>query len=198
MSNPDVRICFVGDSFVNGTADPECLGWTGRVCSSAIRAGHHVTHYNLGIRRNTSKNIAERWRAECHQRLSVDYDSRVVFSFGVNDTMIEEGQQRVDTATTLHVAAQILTDAKEHYSCLWVGPPPVADADHNACIGLLCKAFQALSVDINVPYLPVFHSLVKSRAWLNEVASGDGAHPQANGYAELARLVQCWPEWWFT
>jgi hypothetical protein len=24
----EIRICFVGDSFVNGTGDPQCLGWT--------------------------------------------------------------------------------------------------------------------------------------------------------------------------
>ena len=25
-----MRICFFGDSFVNGTGDDECLGWVGR------------------------------------------------------------------------------------------------------------------------------------------------------------------------
>ena len=197
MSNSDVRICFIGDSFVNGTADPTCLGWTGRICSSAIQVGHHITYYNLGIRRNTSQDIAERWDAECQKRLLTDSDNRVVFSFGANDTMFEGGQQRVDTATTLHLAVQVLTDAKERYSCLWVGPPPVADADHNARIGLLCEAFQTLSGDVGVPYLPIFTSLLQSQTWMGEVIAGDGAHPQAAGYAELARLVQWWPEWWF-
>lgn len=30
-----MRICFIGDSFVNGTGDPECLGWAGRICVTA-------------------------------------------------------------------------------------------------------------------------------------------------------------------
>ncbi|MDY6901411.1 MAG: lipase, partial [Cyanobacteriota bacterium] len=27
----EMRICFVGESFINGTGDPECLGWAGRI-----------------------------------------------------------------------------------------------------------------------------------------------------------------------
>lgn len=26
-----MRICFIGDSFVNGTGDDTCLGWVGRI-----------------------------------------------------------------------------------------------------------------------------------------------------------------------
>jgi hypothetical protein len=29
MVASDIRICFVGDSFVDGTCDPDYLGWTG-------------------------------------------------------------------------------------------------------------------------------------------------------------------------
>jgi lysophospholipase L1-like esterase len=63
------RICFVGDSFVNGTGDPECLGWTGRICALACQKGHDVTYYNLGVRRETSTDIATRWRDEVSRRL---------------------------------------------------------------------------------------------------------------------------------
>lgn len=58
----DIRICFFGDSFTAGTGDPDYLGWSGRVC----RAAQHpsLTHYNLGIRGNTSLQIEERWQAE--------------------------------------------------------------------------------------------------------------------------------------
>jgi len=31
----DIRICYVGDSFVNGTGDPAKLGWTGRLSASS-------------------------------------------------------------------------------------------------------------------------------------------------------------------
>jgi len=48
-SRQEIRICFVGESFVNGTGDPEFLGWTGRVCRDAQRKGYEITHYNLGV-----------------------------------------------------------------------------------------------------------------------------------------------------
>lgn len=31
----DIRICFIGDSLVNGTGDEAALGWAGRLCAMA-------------------------------------------------------------------------------------------------------------------------------------------------------------------
>ncbi|EAW38620.1 Lipolytic enzyme, G-D-S-L [Lyngbya sp. PCC 8106] len=90
-----MRICFVGDSFVNGVGDPSGLGWTGRVCVEAHQYKDEITVYNLGIRRETSADILKRWSGEVSCRLTSEYDSRVVFSFGVNDTTIEQGKTRV-------------------------------------------------------------------------------------------------------
>jgi lysophospholipase L1-like esterase len=194
---PDIRICFVGDSFVNGTGDPECLGWTGRVCARAMQAGHQITHYNLGIRRNTSADIAARWLGECELRLPPEIDGRVVFSFGANDTVIEDGQLRVSTKETLSTAQRLLSRASQLYPCLWIGPPPVGDDEHNKRIGALCAEFQELASWIEVPYLPVFGPLLEAKIWQEEALVGDGAHPQAGGYAVLAGLVEAWPAWWF-
>ena len=55
-----VRICFFGESFVNGTGDPECLGWTGRICVDANKKGYDITYYNLGVRRETSTDLEKR------------------------------------------------------------------------------------------------------------------------------------------
>ena len=80
-----IRICFFGDSIVNGTGDDACLGWVGRVCSSARRRGIDLTCYNLGIRRETSTHIMARWQIEARTRLPNQYDGHLVFSFGSND-----------------------------------------------------------------------------------------------------------------
>ena len=108
-----VRICFIGDSFVQGTGDDACLGWTGRVCSQARRSGHDVTHYNLGVRRDTSEDIARRWRPEAYVRLPAEHPGRLVFSFGANDCAARAGAvgPRVAPARTLHVTEAILRDA---------------------------------------------------------------------------------------
>ena len=55
-----MRLCVFGDSFVNGTGDPERLGWLGRAGAGA----RDVTVYNLGMRGDTSADIRGRWRAE--------------------------------------------------------------------------------------------------------------------------------------
>ncbi|MGD1712770.1 hypothetical protein [Dapis sp. BLCC M172] len=49
----EIRICFIGDSFVNGTGDPDYLGWTGRICQTFYNQGYDIKYYNLGVRRET-------------------------------------------------------------------------------------------------------------------------------------------------
>jgi lysophospholipase L1-like esterase len=140
METTDIRICFIGDSFVNGTGDPQCLGWTGRVSAAAIHQGYAVTYYNLGIRRETSAEIAARWQEECARRLPPHIDGRVVFSFGANDTTIEQGRQRLSRDATLRHLRSIAQEARRQYPTLLVGPPPVAEATHNRRITGLCHA----------------------------------------------------------
>src|ERR1044071_4238499 len=105
-----MRICFIGDSYVNGTGDDDCLGWTGRICAAARQRGCDITYYNLGVRRDTSGEIAERWEREARARLAPDQDGRLVFSFGVNDCVfVEPRQTRVPEAASLANARRILT-----------------------------------------------------------------------------------------
>lgn len=77
-----MRLCFFGDSFVNGTGDDDCLGWVGRLCAAERRVGRDLTVYNLGVRRDTSDDILRRWRREAEARLPPGCGGRLVFSFG--------------------------------------------------------------------------------------------------------------------
>ncbi|MBD1860400.1 MULTISPECIES: GDSL-type esterase/lipase family protein [Trichocoleus] len=195
----DIRICFVGDSFVNGTGDPECLGWTGRICAAASHNNYNVTYYNLGIRRETSADIRDRWQQEVERRLPASCDRRVVFSFGVNDTTIENGKPRVDPSDSIKNARQILTEARRSLPVLMVGPPPIADAEQNQRIIDLSGQLGALCQGLEVPFLEIAGPLRNSEVWISEAIVNDGAHPRAAGYAELAELVQSWSAWrgWF-
>lgn len=194
-----VRICFLGESFVNGTGDPECLGWAGRICVNANKKGYDITYYNLGVRRETSSELKNRWLREVSYRLSKEYDSRIVFSFGVNDTTLENGKIRVDPADSIGNIRNILTEAKQLYRVLMISPPPVAELEQNQRIGDLSKQLDSVCNELNVPYLDVFPILKKSNIWINEVKNNDGAHPKAGGYAEFAEIVQNWEAWlnWF-
>lgn len=195
MSLSNVRICFVGDSFVNGTGDSECLGWTGRICRAAIQQGHDITYYNLGIRRETSTDIAERWFEEVSRRLPEDCDRRIVFSFGVNDTTIENGKPRVELSKTKENILQILSIAKSSFFVLIVSPPPIIEVKQNSRIETLSQELAIICEQLNVPYLDVFTPLQKSEIWLKEVAANDSYHPNAAGYLEFANLVQNWNAW---
>lgn len=195
----DVRICFIGESFINGTGDSTHLGWTGRLCVALAQQGYSVTYYNLGIRRETSTELASRWRAEAERRLPVGYDNRIVFSFGTNDTTIENGKLRVELVDSLENARQILSIAKQKYPVLMVSPPPTSDEERHPRVKVLAEHFSALCQELNIPYLDVFNLLLNSSIWMTEVEAGDGAHPDAAGYEELAQLVQTWSAWsdWF-
>jgi lysophospholipase L1-like esterase len=197
VKDQDARICFVGDSYVNGTSDPECLGWAGRVAVAARRKGYNLTYYNLGVRRETSVDIAKRWQQEVQSRLPSRCTPFVVFSFGVNDTTLEDGQLRVPEPQSVEHACEILRVAKQRYVVAMVGPPPTADAVHNLRTQRLSQLFARAAENAGVPFLSVFDQLAEDTIWMREVSTGDGAHPSAEGYARLAALVEAWPHWWF-
>ena len=195
----DLRICFFGDSFVNGTGDPALLGWVGRACAAAWAGGTDITAYNLGIRRETSTDVRARWREEAKRRRPSGIDTRLVFSFGANDAVIEGGRPRVDAAVSASNLGAILRVATGLGPVLVVGPPPLGDTIRQANLARLCDSFAAICDGMLVPYLPVLTQLTGS-AWLQEAAQGDGAHPGAGGYQALAELVTGWSAWqqWFT
>ncbi|PZO17255.1 MAG: lipase [Leptolyngbya foveolarum] len=195
----DIRICFFGDSFVNGTGDPAYLGWTGRACAAATSSQHSLTHYNLGIRGNTSQQIENRWQMESNLRFLADGDSRLVFSFGVNDTRLEAGAVLVDPNTAITTARRLLIRAKAQYPTLLVGPPPIEDPAANIRIKQTSDAYRELCAELEVPYLETYQPLSQNLIWMQEVAMIDGAHPAASGYEALASLVSKWTAWqsWF-
>lgn len=196
LSQREMRLCFIGDSFVNGTGDPQHLGWTGRVCQAASQQGIDMTYYNLGVRRETSKDIKSRWLNEVLCRLPNTVEGRLIFSFGANDMTIENKKLRVDLAESLQNTEDILSQAKQYFPVLMVGPAPIADdPSHNQRIANLSQQFNQLCQDINIPYLDVFTPLNYSKIWHKEALENDGAHPRTEGYTEYAQLVIAWQPW---
>lgn len=198
MQADDLRLCFVGDSFVNGTNDPEYLGWTGRVSILARRRGHQLTCYNLGVRRDTSSEIAARWESEAQRRLPDSCASYVVFSYGVNDTTIEGGIRAVAEEVSIANTRRILqTTYQRGYRVALIGPPPIADIQQNGRTSQLSVAMAQVAESEGVPFLSTFDVLAKDPVWMADVSAGDGAHPGAAGYAQFAALVDGWECWWF-
>ena len=192
----DIRICFIGDSLVNGTGDEAALGWAGRLCVMANASDIPVTYYNLGIRRNTSKDILLRWESECTLRLPDFCDGRIVLSCGVNDTAIENEKVRVNSAESCANVRAILRGARR-YKVLMVGPPPVIDDEQNERIESLSLAFARETQALGVPYIDLFSALCSDDAYKREVERNDGAHPRNEGYSKMARIIESSPSWWF-
>jgi lysophospholipase L1-like esterase len=185
-----MRLCFVGDSIVNGTGDPEYLGWVGRVMQQERTRKPELTAYNLGIRRDRSDQIRSRWRREVECRLPAEYEGRVVFSFGANDAV-----QAMAAEVTLGHAEAILSEAKALWPVLLVGPTPFPDEMVSRRLILLDDAFAHLCARLVVPYVSVFEGLMNPSVWRDEAAAGDGAHPGAAGYRRFADLVLAHPAW---
>jgi lysophospholipase L1-like esterase len=190
-----MRICFIGDSFVSGAYDDECAGWVGRICAAARRRKHDVSPYNLGVRGETSVQIARRWRAEAETRQSAQQEGRLVFEFGVNDAREVNGKRQLETGQSLAAAREILTAASAWKPTLMVGPPPGGDQARNLRVKELSDEIARLCAKLGVPYLDSFTPLVASLTFIASTKAVDGTHPNAAGYAEWAQLIEEWPAW---
>jgi lysophospholipase L1-like esterase len=195
MSAP-IRICFFGDSFVNGTGDDDGLGWVGRLVSRARRAGRDVTSYNLGIRRDTSADIAARWEEEARRRLPAGCDARLLFSFGANDcTEDEAGRARLPLETTLAHAEKMLRDAAMLAPVLMIGPFLPGEPRVEARIDRLCGEMRGLSAGLRIPYIEARGFIASCAVFRREADAGDGAHPNRGGYEALADFIGASPQW---
>jgi lysophospholipase L1-like esterase len=188
-------VFFVGDSYVAGVGDPERRGWVGRVVERTDRDGLPVTVYNLGVRRDTSDDIARRWAAEVGARRVAGSEDRMVVAFGVNDTAGATPRVPADRSVA-NLRAIVAQAVAARLPVLVVGPPPVADRTHNRRLTALDARLGAAADELAVPYVPVHAALAAEPRWTDEVDRGDGAHPAAGGYAALAELVlPVWRSW---
>jgi acyl-CoA thioesterase-1 len=185
-----MRILAFGDSFVLGQGDPEHLGWAGRV----LRNRSEVTLYNLGVRGDSSADVARRWRAETQAR-RVAGETGIVFSFGANDCGLDGGSPRVAPAASLGYARTMLVEAAGLGPVLMVGPPPMPEPGRGARIEALNDHLKDLADRLRVPFVDVFQPLFADGLWNREAEAIDGAHPGAGGYQRMADLIAAHPAW---
>jgi lysophospholipase L1-like esterase len=190
-----MRICFIGDSFVSGAYDGECQGWAGRISAAARARGHDLSNYNLGIRGETSVQIAKRWRAEAEPRQSPQQEGRLVFEFGVNDVREVGGKRQMEAPQSAAAARDILSAASRWKPTLMIGPPPGCDTPRNARVKDLSAQLAELCGELDVPYFDSYAALLTAPVWMPSCQSVDGTHPNAEGYAEWAKRIDSWPAW---
>jgi len=196
----DLRVCVAGDSFVHGVGDPSGGGWVGRLAAESRRRGHALTAYDLGVRMETSADVAARWYGEAVPRMRHADGCGMVFAFGVNDVTLDGGRRRVrheDSVANLDAILDTATGAR--WTCLVVGAPPVpAEPDDVEAALALEEAYAKTCAARGVPFVPTHRALREDPAWWRSVeACGDGAHCDGDGYAMIAALVAAggWWDW---
>jgi len=184
------RALFFGDSLVAGVGDPGGGGWVARIVDACFARGVPLTPYNLGVRRETSIQVAARWRSEARPRIPQGADARIVISFGANDTTSEHGTLRAVVEDSRKALAGMLDEASAiGLPQFVVGPAPVDDREQNRRIEALTEVFAAVCDQRSVPFADVCEPLNECPVWMSEVAAHDGAHPGSEGYGKLAQVL---------
>ena len=177
-------ICYFGDSLTLGYGDPSGLGWPGRISGRLISRGADVTSYNLGVRKDATTVLCDRWQREAELRLLPGMEHKLVFSFGVADIM-----NAVDADEAMAAAETILTQAKTFGEVLLVGPTPVGDNRHTDAIAERSDRLRDLCETLDVPFVSVMKPMQESATYRQALKDGDSIHPSAIGYAALAECI---------
>lgn len=188
----NLRACFLGDSYTAGAGDDSGLGWVGRVAATARGEGFDLTAYNLGVRGETGPRIAARAAAELAPRLAAGDSHAMVFTFGSND--FSQGVAQTDSLA----AAERLLDLAGHLDipAFVLSPPVFLDEPARDRLSVaLSQALAGLCAARGAHWLDLRATTMNWRLWWDEAGAGDGYHPNASGYAELARTFAAWPAW---
>ena len=182
---------FFGDSITLGVNDPKGNGWVGRFIHRAIDEYTlpvpPTTFYNLGARRNSSRDILGRWAAEFSARRMQAARHYLVFCFGTVDTVLADGRPNVGVGESEDNARLILSGAKEAGRVLLMSPPPVRDDSHCERIAALIRGYATLCHEAGIPFLDIFTPLRGARSFLNSLA--DGIHSDPEGNTQIAALL---------
>jgi len=188
----DRCVLFFGDSFVAGAGDDQGLGWPTRLTAAAWAAELPLTAYNLGVRGESTREVARRFRAETDPRLIPGADNRVVLAVGANDVSLDEnGEQELATEESVGLMSEMLDWCRARgITAMLLGPGPAGIPDHDARARALGERFEGLCDERGLRFVAILDELLASDAWIASRSRRDGIHPAAEGYATLADLLE--------
>jgi acyl-CoA thioesterase-1 len=76
-----------------------------------------------------------------------------------------------------------------------LGPPWTSVEDMDERNGILSQKLETLCGEVGVLFLPVYEKSEGNGVWAKEAKAGDGIHPNAGGYALIAKVVAEWDGW---
>lgn len=205
---PSLKVVALGDSLIYGFGDPVGGGWIERLRRNWMQSsGPDYALYNLGIRGDGVKQVAQRLESEFRQRgeLRNRVPDLMILSVGVNDSARlgrSQGRNFTDLARFEAEMIALLEQAQRLCPTLFVGMVPVDEAKmpfqkcfyynhgdqfrYKEVTRLACQHFQ-------IPYLDVFSQwLGRGTDWWRSQLSDDGLHPNVSGYQSLLEDVLHW------
>ena len=169
------------------------------VCVSMANASDiPVTYYNLGIRRNTSKDILLRWESECGSSIARFLRwphslSHVASTIRV----IENGKVRVEFCGILRECPSDSARSYGDTKCLWLVRRRLLTTNRmreSKAFRLRLLARQKrLAFRTSIFFLHSARMTLINGKWQRN----DGAHPRSEGYSKMARIIGSSPNWWF-
>lgn len=190
---------FFGDSVTLGVNDAPAGGWVARLAGKAAAAGLNVppdTFYNMGVRRNSSRMILERWESEFRARTMEGVPSFLLFCFGTVDMAAPKGSPNISIGESAANAREILMKAKTFGATALISAPPVTDKEHCLRLESLCTAYSSICAAVDVPFVDIFHPLLE-KGYVQDLS--DGVHPGPEGNDMIASALLDAPtlETWF-
>ena len=181
---------FFGDSITLGVNVVKDDAWTSLVSTHLKAYGVPVpptTFYVLGVRKNSAKNIAERFESEFNVRNIQGSEPYFVFMFGTVDTASQNGKVVLEQEESLKCMEEILKKAQTHGTCLFVSSPPVLDQTHNLRLINLVIEQEKLCNKLGVDFVNAHAALTQNTSYIQDLA--DGIHPQEMGNVAIGDII---------
>lgn len=201
-----MRVLVFGDNIAHGFWD-EAGGWPQRIRAQydavAVQAldTSFPDLYNLSISGETARGVIKRLPYEVTSRQD-HQDVTIVIAIGMNDTMIYKGVEATPAELFRGELSQILETARSFTDrIIFVGITPVDDdlcdpwqysstgkCFNNERIQAFNTVIASFCGEEKVSYVDVFAIFQKKMARADLLA--DGLHPNTDGHALLARLIE--------
>ncbi|MGH2959375.1 MAG: GDSL-type esterase/lipase family protein [Solirubrobacterales bacterium] len=173
------RAHFYGDSFTFGQGDEEGLGWVGRLA----RKLPSVDFANHGVPGAPGDYVAQTFVNTGIDPARVEL---AIFCFGTNDAVLHHPAEQSLAALT----GSLDRASENDVPAFVVGPPPIGDMPaEDLALRSLSDAFAGVCAARDIPFLETFDRLGPGSTWRAEAEAGDGSHPGAGGYAEMAEFL---------
>lgn len=143
-----------------------------------------IEFVNHGVPGAPGSHIIKQW-----QKTDLDASRRelVVFSFGTNDMLLGINEDH----TLLKLEEGLDRAEYAGVPAFVIGPAPIGDGSERDVELANLSAMMELTVTMRgTPFIATHAALGPGSTWHSEAAAGDGTHPGAGGYAELAELLR--------